>query len=191
MARAFQIAGAIDPRICRVTAEERFSATRMAADYLGVYERLARPAVGTDSPRIEEVRSLAGLERVRSEWLDLWRRVPGASIFQHPDWLIPWCAPFGVNEPWLLAVRRGNHLIGVAPLLVYERERQRVLTLMGAGISDVQDVLVEPSAARAVLDAVWYHLEQHQDRFDVVEFENLPPGSPLLVAPPSWIGTAP
>src|SRR5689334_2411765 len=47
MAQAIHLARAIDPRVCRRAARERFSAHRMTADYLARYERLARGAVRT------------------------------------------------------------------------------------------------------------------------------------------------
>jgi glycosyltransferase involved in cell wall biosynthesis len=41
MARAIRAAGTIDPEVCRRAARERFSAARMLAQYLKLYERLA------------------------------------------------------------------------------------------------------------------------------------------------------
>lgn len=43
MAAAMRRAGEIDPAACRAAARERFSADRMTAGYLDLYERLARP----------------------------------------------------------------------------------------------------------------------------------------------------
>jgi len=40
MAQAIRAAGSIDPEVCRRAARERFSARRMLAQYLGLYERL-------------------------------------------------------------------------------------------------------------------------------------------------------
>jgi glycosyltransferase involved in cell wall biosynthesis len=41
MAEAIRLADCIDPAACRRAAEQRFSATRMIAEYLAVYQRLA------------------------------------------------------------------------------------------------------------------------------------------------------
>ena len=193
MAEAIVRVESIDPIQCRRTAEERFSADTMAARYLARYERLvtARPPAGgrAQELRVEAVGSLAGLNRVRTEWAQLWRRVSSPSIFQHPDWLIPWCAPFGVREPWLLLIRRGERLVGAAPFLVYPRGAERVLTLMGAGISDDQDILVDPEEHTAVLTAMWSYLAEHRETWDVCELENLYTGSFLFAEPPlPWCG---
>jgi glycosyltransferase involved in cell wall biosynthesis len=42
MADAIEAAGALDPEVCRAEARRRFSIHRMSAEYLRVYERLAR-----------------------------------------------------------------------------------------------------------------------------------------------------
>lgn len=44
MGRAIPAAAALDPEICRQEAQRRFSLSRTAADYLSLYERLARTA---------------------------------------------------------------------------------------------------------------------------------------------------
>ncbi|MBV9543350.1 MAG: glycosyltransferase, partial [Chloroflexi bacterium] len=189
MADAIGHVGEIDPRECRRVAETRFSAERMAARYLERYTQMLDRTVAVDPPlTVMEVTSLAGLEALRAEWTDLWKRC-GTSIFQHPDWLIPWCQPFQVREPWLLAFRRRRRLVGVAPLVIYPRGDEYVLTLMGAGISDDQDVLVEPTERSEVMQALWNCLAEHADRFDCFELENLRQTSPLLdSAPATWYG---
>jgi glycosyltransferase involved in cell wall biosynthesis len=44
MADAIRAAGALDPAVCRATAEARFSAERMADQYLTLYRRLVHDA---------------------------------------------------------------------------------------------------------------------------------------------------
>jgi CelD/BcsL family acetyltransferase involved in cellulose biosynthesis len=180
----------IDPAECRRRATERFSADTMTARYVARYARLVaarRAAPVRGRLAMEEVTTAGDLARVRGKWADLWRRVPGSSVFQHPDWLIPWCRPFHVHEPWLLLFRRGGRLVGAAPFLVYPRGDQRVLTLMGAGISDDQDILVDPREREAVLDGLWAYLADRGQRWDVCELENLRVDSLLLGSPPrAW-----
>ena len=40
------------------------------------------------------------LERLREEWLALWRRSPTATPFQSPMWLLPWWRAFGSDPQW-------------------------------------------------------------------------------------------
>jgi CelD/BcsL family acetyltransferase involved in cellulose biosynthesis len=189
MAEALANVGTIDPATCRRAAEERFAAQRMAAQYLVLYSRLAarpqaQPARRRAAPgfEIEEVTRVSGLDAVRDEWTDLWARCPWASVFQHPDWLIPWCAAFDVHEPWALFVRQRGQLVGMAPLLVYRRGAERVLTLMGGGVSDDQDVLLDPRVAAAALGEVFAYVVAQHAEWDVCEFENLCAQSPLVQA---------
>jgi CelD/BcsL family acetyltransferase involved in cellulose biosynthesis/glycosyltransferase involved in cell wall biosynthesis len=187
MADAIGRVDEIDSCACRRVAQERFSAERMAARYL---ERYAQVLKGIQSvpPALEvtEVTSRHGLAELRGQWTELWNRC-GSSIFQHPDWLIAWCRPFDVHQPWLLAFRRGTRLVGVVPLLIYLRGQERVLTLMGAGISDDQDVLVERVEQASIMHAMWRYLAERAERWDCFELENLRATSPLLgAAPRNW-----
>ncbi|MDQ3810029.1 MAG: glycosyltransferase, partial [Chloroflexota bacterium] len=184
MAEAIRGIDRIDPGECRRVAEERFSADAMASRYLARYQELVRSPGIVNQPGLEvaEVTSVAGMEAIRGEWLELWRS-GGASVFQHPDWLIPWCRPFNVHEPWLVHVRESGRLVGLAPLLIYTRAGERILTLMGGGVSDDQDVLVRPGFRAAVMRALWEYLAQRGDQWDVCELENLHEDSPLLEPP--------
>jgi CelD/BcsL family acetyltransferase involved in cellulose biosynthesis/glycosyltransferase involved in cell wall biosynthesis len=177
MASAITRVDSIDSHVCRDRAVERFSAEKMTEQYLMTYAHLCTSP--SRAVEVEEVTSVPALQRLREEWLQLWRRVPGASIFQHPDWLIPWCAPFQVREPWLIALRRDRRLIGVVPLVVYPRGPERVLTLMGAGVSDDQNALLEPDEANACMARLWAVLLWRRHAFDVLELEALPHDSAL------------
>jgi CelD/BcsL family acetyltransferase involved in cellulose biosynthesis len=137
---------------------------------------------------ITEVSSVCKMNTLRDEWSRLWQHC-GDSVFQHPDWLIPWCRPFGVREPWLLRIERAGRLVGVAPLVIYQRNGERVLTLLGAGVSDDQDVLVEPEHGELAMAAIWRYLAQHRGAWDVFELENLRDCSRLLHSiPVGWEG---
>jgi CelD/BcsL family acetyltransferase involved in cellulose biosynthesis len=69
-------------------------------------------------------------------------------------------------------------------MLVYVRGDERVLTLMGAGVSDQQDVLLDTAHGATCMASMWAFLAQHRYAFDVCELENLAGGSPLLRHPP-------
>jgi CelD/BcsL family acetyltransferase involved in cellulose biosynthesis len=51
-----------------------------------------------DRLKAEEVADTAGLEALRADWVDLWRRVPTATPFQSPAWLVPWWRVFDDGE---------------------------------------------------------------------------------------------
>lgn len=130
--------------------------------------------------RIVAARSEAALEALAAPWAALWRRVPDATPFQHPAWLIPWWRAFAHGELWVLALYRRVRLVGVLPLY---REGDRLLPV-GVGLTDLLDALVEPDIPLAeVLGAV-----PEVTGCGVLEFPALPPWSRLLRIgpPPGW-----
>ena len=83
----------------------------------------------------------AELRSLEPEWADLWSR-SSATPFQHPAWLLPWWDVFGTACPRVATMRNRGRLDGVLPL--YELPTK--ILPIGAGITDYQDVLLDPSA---------------------------------------------
>jgi CelD/BcsL family acetyltransferase involved in cellulose biosynthesis len=128
---------------------------------------------------------MASLQTMRGEWEDLWNRVPGTITFQRPDWILVWIQTFCPREPFLLTVRKNGKLIAVAPFIFYERysnhgQRERVLGLMGGGVSDYLDILIDPGHIQEAMAALWDKIYAVESRWDVVEFTDLAPSSCLL-----------
>ena len=131
-------------------------------------------------------RMLAGyheLEALRPGWQALCDRCPTRTPFQRPDWLLPWIRHQGPTEPWIMAVHSDENLVALAPLFRYEREQdgrwQRVLALLGAGISDHLDLLIEPGHEPRALAAILAKLRARRADWDVCELDEQQPGSPL------------
>jgi len=118
------------------------------------------------------------------EWHELWRRCPAATPFQSTDWLLPWWQHFGNRQPWVLAARCEDRLVGLLPLFIYDR----VLALIGSGITDHLDALVLPGFEGLVASAWGAYLEQHTDEWDECDWQELGANSPLLAlpVPPRW-----
>ncbi|WP_437800801.1 GNAT family N-acetyltransferase [Sorangium sp. So ce693] len=128
------------------------------------------------------------LEALREPWSALWQRCPAATAFQRPEWLIPWCRALGPEEVLALVFRSDEGIVGLAPLAVHRIGGERVVALLGAGISDYNDVLAASGYERAVADAALACLEERADAWDVADLHDLRPSSPLLLAeaPPGW-----
>jgi CelD/BcsL family acetyltransferase involved in cellulose biosynthesis len=81
-------------------------------------------------------------------------------------------------------------LVGVAPLVIYTRPGSltREVFLLGTGVTDYLDILVEPGLETVAPAAFFSHLAAHQNRWDVLDFQQLRSGSPLLDAEgrPEW-----
>ena len=124
----------------------------------------------------------AELHALEPEWADLWSR-SSATPFQHPAWLLPWWDVFGTAFPRVAIVREGGRLDGVLPL--YELP-DKILPI-GAGITDYQDALLDPSAnaTEALLE------NAVQGAALPLHLIDLPPWSALRNAVlPGWQGEA-
>lgn len=135
---------------------------------------------------LEEITDFRELDALRQEWSELWERCPSATPFQAPEWLLPWWKHLGRGRLWAVALRREGRLVGLAPLFVsrYIGMPLRRVGLLGTGDSDYLDLLMEPDSAadgaRLLLDL----LAARRARWDFCDFQQLPPGSPLLEAAP-------
>ena len=130
------------------------------------------------------LRDMSAVSRLLPEWDELWQRCRDATTFQRPDWLFSWILVFQPNSPLLIEFRYKNALVGIAPLLIYTRGHERVLALMGGGISDYLDVLFDPAHAEEVVDRFW-DLLPTIGGWNTVELTDLPPTSCLLIKNPS------
>jgi CelD/BcsL family acetyltransferase involved in cellulose biosynthesis len=95
----------------------------------------------------EEIGSIA------EAWSDLWCRCPHATSFQRPEWVLPWIDAFSPSEIRTIVVRAKGVLLGLAPLLIYARGKERVLAFMGGGVSDYLDILADPKIATEVIES--------------------------------------
>jgi CelD/BcsL family acetyltransferase involved in cellulose biosynthesis len=135
------------------------------------------------------ISQLDELERLEPEWIELWKRCPGATPFQSPAWLMAWWRHFGGNGLWTMVFRNSDRLIGVAPFFIFRPDSGiRQLTLIGTGISDCLDVLADPELESFVRSEIISHLHEQRERWDVCDFQELRGDALLLrvAAPIEW-----
>ena len=134
----------------------------------------------TPSLSVETLTSLADLESLRAEWWDLWQRCPDATPFQSPAWTIAWWKHLGRGELCALALRRNQRLVALAPWFTYQADNGvRRLLLLGTGVSDYLDLLVEPEFSNDTQLLVSEWLGQDA-AWDSCEFRQLTTCSTLL-----------
>lgn len=128
----------------------------------------------------------AALLALAPEWEALWRRVPGASPFASPAWLLPWWRHFGTGAPRVAIRRTDGRLSGVLPLYRLDEPGVRKLLPIGAGTTDQLDALLEPGVAVGpLLQAALDHARA--DGVGVCDLIEVPPGSALHgIAPTGW-----
>lgn len=130
------------------------------------------------------------LDQLVPDWSALWQRSPDASVFQSPEWLVPWWRAFGQGALWLLTARSRGRLAALIPLYCsVEFDGHREVRLLGSGNSDHLGGLIEPRL-RPVAAALWQWLEDHSAEWDQVDLRQLDRESPLLEAPRSRRWTA-
>ena len=89
------------------------------------------------------VDSEAGIGSIAGEWTALWRRVPDATPFQSPSWLLAWWRHFAAGTAQILTAGSAGALVGVLPL--YRRREGKLVKLLpiGIGLSDYIDALTD------------------------------------------------
>ncbi len=120
----------------------------------------------------------AQLRAIADEWNGLYSRCPGATPFQHPEWVISWVETFSPECIRVIEVRSGSMLVGLAPLLIYLRGEERVLAFMAGGISDYLDLLVDAQCEREAVTAIFEAI-QKLDRWTTLDLTDLPANSVL------------
>lgn len=121
------------------------------------------------------------LDRLEAEWLGLLSLSPEPVPFLHPTWQRAWLEEFQEGRDLLLlAVRDGERLVGLAPLL----RQDCGLTLVGHySICDYMDVVAAPGRESEVIAAVLEALQGEEWR--ELELRGLREGSPTLALLPA------
>ena len=131
---------------------------------------------------VRVVRDESGLEALEEAWTALMLRTGTATVFASPQWAGAWWRHFGAgNRLYVLAVTDpAGHLVGVAPLMIRPFGLFRKLEFIGTGLSDLGDVVVHPDRAAAVLEVLFRHLQARHGEWDLGDWSEVPPFSPLL-----------
>ena len=129
---------------------------------------------------IEGIATEAGLVALAEEWTALLSRCPSATPFQTPEWLIPWWRCLGQGTLFALALRRSGKLAGLFPYCI-EGSPPR-LVLMGTGVTDYLDILLDPDCEREGMNAMFDFLLRDGAAWTGGDFSELRVDSPLLKA---------
>jgi CelD/BcsL family acetyltransferase involved in cellulose biosynthesis len=107
-------------------------------------------------------------EELASEWEEVFDADPDATPFVSPGWGLAWIHHLGDGaEPWLITVRDGDRLVGLAPLALERSRGRRVVRLIGKEPGDYWDVIALPNRRAEVARAVAGELARRDDDWDV------------------------
>ena len=124
---------------------------------------------------------LGSTERLNAfepEWQGFLQRIGATVPFQTPEWLLTWWKHFGGSEPRVFVFRRNAQIAGVIPCFLHEWKSRRQMTLMGSGISDYLDPVIEPRNCQAIMETLTAYLRQSEE-WDVLDWQDLSGGTPL------------
>ncbi|MBI3128609.1 MAG: GNAT family N-acetyltransferase [Candidatus Tectomicrobia bacterium] len=153
-------------------------ATRPPAGRPGAAAQEVIPSSGIPAYRVETVTDYDELVRL-GPWWD--RMVEEAGI-DHPflshDWICTWWECFGEGkEIHILLVKEGGELKGIAPMML-SRERMYGLPVRRLGFAyhahGLRCDFIVAREAEGVHLAIWNHILGNMDKWDVLEFGQLP-----------------
>jgi CelD/BcsL family acetyltransferase involved in cellulose biosynthesis len=135
-----------------------------------------------DDIRAQLITTEQALVALRPEWDALWHRCPWATPFQSPAWQLAWWRHLGGGEVRVITLRRGVRLVGIAPLFLYGPAASRHLALIGSGISDYNDILLDPERAERGADVIMGQIAEWRAEWIDGSLTELRSASPLLQA---------
>jgi len=94
------------------------------------------------------------LSSILADWSQLYERCSDSTPFQSPEWLFSWIETFAPHQLRVVEVREGARLLGLAPLLIYPRDSERVLAFAGGGVSDYLTLLLQPGSETEVFEQI-------------------------------------
>jgi CelD/BcsL family acetyltransferase involved in cellulose biosynthesis len=94
---------------------------------------------------------------------------PDATPFVSPGWGLAWMRHFAKGaKPWLVTVRDGERLVGLAPLALDRPRARRMLRMIGKEPGDYWDVIAVPEHRENVSTAVAAELGRRADEWDAL-----------------------
>ena len=127
---------------------------------------------------LELIENLARWREFVPEWRKLLDEVPPPTPFQTPEWLLTWWLHFGSGKLQVLVFRSEGRAVGVLPFYLHYWNARRQLTIIGSGLSDYLDPVLDPQYSSAILDALRAYLEWNS-KWDVCDWQDLSAGTPL------------
>ncbi len=127
---------------------------------------------------LDVIEDAAALVAVESDWASLVSRVETSTPFQTPYWQIVWWRHFGSGRLHVLLFRSNGRLVGILPCFIHEWQGRRQMTLVGSGISDYLEPLIERAFILPVINSLQIHLETFR-AWDVCDWQDLARETPF------------
>lgn len=121
-------------------------------------------------------------EALQGEWNALVARSQNDRIFQRWEWHYHWWQAYCPGELFVLVVRDGERLVGLAPMFIehYAPLGKRARIIGSHDVTDYMDVIADDELRQTVYQALAEAFAAQRARFDVLDFSNIPSESPTL-----------
>ena len=129
---------------------------------------------------VERIACPQALAEIEHEWTALVDRVPDATPFYRPEWLLPWWRQFGSGHMHVLAFRSHERLTGLIGLFIHEWGGCRRVTLIGNGITDYLGLIAEPESAIECARLTFEYLTANRGLWDMCDWQDLRSDSPVI-----------
>ncbi|MEO5951113.1 MAG: GNAT family N-acetyltransferase [Chloroflexia bacterium] len=132
--------------------------------------------------RVRVIRDKPGLLHLKDAWERLLAR-SNATIFASHPWALAWWHAFGSDKQLyiLVATDPSGDVLGIAPLMLGRLGPLRRLEIIGTGLGDAGDFLLDPDHAIPVATSIFAHLRRLRREWDLLDLDEVPPYSPLAV----------
>ncbi|MBZ0310293.1 MAG: GNAT family N-acetyltransferase [Anaerolineae bacterium] len=142
--------------------------------------------------KIEAFHTEEAFSRLRDEWNPLLESSPRNRLFMTWEWQSTWWAAYHPGELWIITVRDSqNTLIGLAPWFIHPHPKGRLVRSIGCvEVTDYLELIIRPGCEYEVLRALTEHALTQKDRYDSLDFCNIPVDSPVLQVWPHLLESA-
>lgn len=133
-----------------------------------------------DALKIQSFNSANIFYDLQPEWNNLLKRSITDTPFTTYEWHSNWWNTYHPGELWIVTIRDNeNTLHGIASLFNVEEDGKRVVHFVGCeDVTDYGDVIVSADQADAVYNALATELLDKQDKYDLIDWCNIPSASP-------------
>lgn len=135
--------------------------------------------------RFRSIHTSADFEALTPAWRALWARDSRATPFQTPGWTLAWWRHIGCGRLLVFAVSIEDRLVGLAPFFVDETAAGPRIGLIGEGISDYIDVLLDDTLPADIVRA-GLRAQLLNAGFVEIHLRDLPSASPLIADAIGW-----
>jgi CelD/BcsL family acetyltransferase involved in cellulose biosynthesis len=145
------------------------------------------------SLEVETLRTKEAMAALQEGWEDLHRGDATRSPFLSPDWFRCCLEDAQGSELFLIAVREGTRLVGIAPLSRYRLpvrwRNARAIGFIRCRETPYADFIVEDGRREAIVGAILQHLHStERSSWDLLDLGPWPHSSPNVELGRKWLG---